>query len=334
MSGQWLRSCLFAGILCFPASGALASPDGGSPAQTAALLRAGADSARTGDWQACIELLTAAAALEDRATTWGDLGLCEEQAGRFALAHGHLARALESAPTDARDDPWQGYQAALGRVRPRVALLIVTADPSNARVVIDGRPMGQADGRTLALEPGTHTISARLAGYDDETVERSMRAGDMPNVHLWLKRKPAPDPPLFRPLTPTWTLLRPAWTARGLLVTAAYTGAATALVSGATALGFEVHYRSLRSALDEKGYRPESCRTLQAPATMAECTDVAARIQQRDTAATVWIGSSIAFAALSGIAGLAISLDRSPVSPRVTVTASGEGGGLFVLGNW
>src|SRR5262249_6806271 len=141
-------------------------------------------------WEACIEWLTAASDIEDAATTWGDLGLCEEQAGRFAASHSHLRRALEAAPTQPKQSPWKQYQAALGRVTQRGALLIVTTTPPHAPVILDGRPLGLADGRTFAVEPGTHTVAARLPGHTDAVETRTMRALDVPNMHLKLKPIP------------------------------------------------------------------------------------------------------------------------------------------------
>ena len=157
----------------------------------AALLRTGTEAAAAKKWPACIEALSAAAAIEDAPKTWGELGLCEEQAGRFVAAHDHLFRAMEAAPTQGRKEPWTRYQTALARVKERVAVMIVTAFPPNAKVVLDGRPLGPADGRAFAVEPGTHTVGARLAGYEDQVETRTVRARDVPTFHFQLVAKRA-----------------------------------------------------------------------------------------------------------------------------------------------
>lgn len=334
LSRGW-RSWLAAGVIGLCAGPASAAPGAAADEPLAGLLRAGAEAMKSQRWDACVDSLTAAAALHDSPATWGDLGLCEEQAGKFALAHGHLSRALESAPAGDAGDPWKKYQAALQRVRPRVALLLVTTDPTSARVIIDGRPVGQADGRTIAVEPGTHTVAARLDGHQDEAVTRAVRAGDMPNIHLWLKPRPRAPVQVQPPMHPSVSrLFEPAWNPRGVLVTLAYAGAATAVVSGATAIGFEAHYQSLKGALDAKGFRPDACADLKPPATAADCADILSRAGARATSANVLIGSLVTFGVLSGAAGLAMLLDRGPGGPKVTATVSTDGGGIFVLGSF
>ncbi len=159
------------------------------PSKIASLLRAGSEASNAKRWTACIEAFTTAAAIDPASKTWGDLGLCEEQAGRFVAAHDHLFRALEAAPTQPTKEPWSRYHAALARVKERVALLVVSTSPPNARVILDGRPLGPADGRAFAVEPGKHTIGARLAGYEDVVETRTMRARDMPAFHFQLKAK-------------------------------------------------------------------------------------------------------------------------------------------------
>lgn len=178
--------------LALHAASARAEDAGAGKARLAGLLRKGAEAAKAQQWEACIQALGEAAAIEETPRTAGDLGLCEEQAGRFAEAHRHLRRALESAPADRKAQPWKSYQAALARAAERVAVLFVTVTPPEAAVVLDGRPLGKADGRHIAVTPGTHTLTARLAGHEDATETRTMRARDVPHVHLELKPKASP----------------------------------------------------------------------------------------------------------------------------------------------
>ncbi len=337
---------LAAGALCLCARSAAAAAGEGDAARHAELSRQGADAAKGKRWDACIKALTEAAAINNTPAVLGNLGLCEEQAGRFALAHEHLRRALEAAPADKTHEPWKRYQAALVRVRERVALVILTTVPPSARVILDGRPVGRGDGQTVAVEPGKHTIAARLAGYEDKVVVTAdLHAGDTPNMDITLDPKPpvpaaptvppqASRPPFTPPPSRVSGLFMPAWSPRGVFVTLAYAATATTLVSGATAIGFEVHWQSMRGTLDAKGYRSDTCRSGQPPATPAECAEIDSRLRQRATSANVLLGSSITLAALWGAAGLAMYLDRSPSRPTVAATASTNGGGIVVLGTW
>lgn len=335
MSWHGWKSWLAAGALSFCARPAVAAP-AAPAAERADLVRRGEEAAQANRWADCVAALTGALAMEYTPAVSGDLGLCEEQAGQFPPAHEHLRRSLESAPTGIRTDPWKRYQAALSRVRERVALLIITTDPPDARVILDGHPVGKGDGRTVAVAPGKHTVAGRLDGYRDKVVETAdLRAGDTPNVQITLEPIPRDPPPVPSPAPPSvWRLFEPGPSPRGVLVTAAYAAALSTLVSGGTTIGYEVHYRSMTAALDAKGYRRNSCQTGEPPADSAECAEVVSRAQARDTSANVWIGSLIALGALSGVAGLAMYLDRGPWGPKISATVGADGGGVFLVGNW
>jgi len=339
---KWLS----AGTLCLCTSSAFAAPDGADAARHAELVRRGNAAAKAKKWEECTASLEEAIKIQSTPALLGDLGLCEEQAGRFALAHKHLSRALEAAPADKDVEPWKRLQAALVRVRERVALLVITTDPSNVRVLVDGRPLGQGDGQTIAVEPGRHTIAGRLDGYEDAIVQTDdLRAGAFPHVQLTLRPKPraslssairppsSVSPSADRPADLS-RLFTPAWSPRGVLVTLAYAGAATTLASGVAALGLEIHRASLQAGLVEKGYQHNSCRYGLPPSTPAECADIRARFEQRDTSVDVLIGSAITFATFAGAAGLAMYLDRGPSRPTVAATASTNGGGIVILGKW
>lgn len=324
--GSWLA----VGVISLWPTSAAAEPARG--ADRSELVRLGAEAAAAGRWLECVDSLAQALALEEAAVISGNLGLCEEQAGRFALAHRHLRRALEATPGGIRGEPWDRYQAAFARVREHVALVFLTTDPPDARVVVDGRPLGKGDGRTVAVEPGKHVIVGRLPGYRDKVVETAdLHAGDSPNVQITLEPVPVEAPPS---VPSPWRLFEPAWSPRGVLVTMSYTVALTAVVSGVTALGYEVHFRSLAGVLYTRGYRDATCRKREPPSDPVDCAELFSRVQARDTSMNVWIGSLIALGALSGMAGLAMSFDRGPWSPKVKVTAGVDGGGIVLLGNW
>jgi hypothetical protein len=329
-------------LALFAASARAGEPAEADRARLATLLRSGADAAKAKHWDDCVTALGAALAIDGAATTAGDLGLCEEGASKFALAFRDLRRALEAAPTDAKD-PWTKYRAAMARVRERVAVVLVTAYPSAARVVVDGRPLGPADGRGVAVEPGTHTFAARLDGYDDATETRTMAARDVPQVHLQLKPKPqAPAPatppqtsakpvspapsPTRAPAPAPW--YKPAWSPRGVLVSLAYASAATLLVSGETALALEIDRQSKIAKLGETGCGPGSSPQ------PAPCTALHERVVQRNAAEGVFIGTTIATGVFAGATGLVNVLGRSPLRPSVAVNASPYGGGIAVVGTW
>ncbi len=311
-------------------------------------MRTGAEAASAKRWGACIDALAAAVAIEDAPRTWGELGLCEEQAGRFAAAHDHLFRAMEAAPTQGRKEPWTRYQGALARVKERVAVVIVTASPPNAKVVLDGRPLGAADGRAFAVEPGTHTIGARLAGYVDKVETRTMRARDVPTFHFQLEAKPVipaisaisagvarPSPDARDAQSSAGRRLSfsdlfvPAWSPRGALIGLTYASAATALVSGGLWIGFEIDRVALRSRV-----AGNACGSEAQPPLPAECGQILQRHKERDMAAMVTLGAGVAAGALAVASAVAITLEWRALRASVAPVANAHGGGVMLVGVW
>lgn len=330
-------------------SRAVADPSNDGSTALPALLKAGAEASRAKQWQACIDAYSRAVAIDESATTFGELGLCEEAAGQFASAHPHLKRATAGlAPGDGRR---ARYQAALGRVTEQVAIVIVTVTPTDARLVVDGRPLGRGEGRNIAVEPGKHVFSARLPGHEDASKTITVNARELPHLELSLAPLPAAvtassppaSPPPARPAAPrveptqapplpvplAWCV--PAWSARGVLGPAACAGLAALAVSAGTSIGLTVHAQSMRDSLAARGFTAMSC-TAGSTAASRECEEMHARRLQRDTARDVLIGTGIAAGALVGMAGVAIALD--PSSPRVTVSASADGGEIALQGSW
>lgn len=308
----------------------------------AELLRSGAEASSAKRWQVCVDAYSAAGALESTPRTWGELGLCEEQLGRFVAAHDHLFRAMESSPTGPVKEPWARYQAALARVKERVALVIVTTSPPSAKVVLDGRPLGAADGRAFAVEPGTHTIGARLAGHDDAVETRTMRARDTPSFHLQLEARSTPSSSAIASTAPTTisipasaaprpslgSMFVPAASPRGFLVAMTYLGAGVALVGAGTWIGLEVERASLRGRVD---------RTACGPAAVSRpevCDVLGERRQQRDQAGMFTIGAVVTTTVVAMSTALAIRLEWGATHAAVVPVADSRGGGVAVGGVW
>jgi hypothetical protein len=319
------------------------------------LLRAGAGAARKKDFAACIDAYSSALGLEETPVTLGELGLCEEAAGRNADAHRHLAAALRAPRVDPTNQRWQAFGDAFARAGARIAQVYIAVDPPQAGVIVDGRPVGKADGRRVALEPGPHTIAARLDGYEDKSETRALEAGSSPSFHLVLVPKPpaapastarpeasakpappAPAPPAPAPsapvperrpeAAPAWYM--PAWSVRGVLVTATYASLTTLLASGATAIGLQVDLTSVSKGLDDT-----SCAPAQ-PSPPPECAVLRDRRFQRDVALSVLAGAFVTSALFGVATGLAIQSEKSHFRPSIAPTVSMQGGGITVFGAW
>lgn len=310
-------------------------------------LREGAEAARAKRWDTCIDAYTRALRLDDVPATQGELGLCEDALGRNVEAFRHLSAAMRAPAADRTKEPWKRFSVALARVAARVAQVFVAVEPPQAAVVVDGRPTGKSEGRSIVLEPGSHTFAARLAGHHDAIETRVLQAGDLPTVYLRLLPKPiaapAVSPPLVSPppdrssavpsaasaVGPAAAWYAPAWSPRGVLVTMTYAGAATLVVSGATAIGLEIDRASLRSPLTKSACDPD------AASLPSSCGPLLKRGAQRDAAVDLTAGVAIATGVMAGLAGVAIHLELGQTSAAITPTVgTGGGGGIVIDGAW
>ncbi len=309
----------------------------------AALLRAGAEATKAKSWAACIDAYAAAVALVDEPEVQGRRGLCEEAAARNVDAYRHLFAALHAPGVDPTIEPYKRFGDAFARVATRVAQVYLAVDPPQAAIVVDGRPLGKAEGRLVVLDPGEHTFAARLAGYVDAIEPRKLEGGDTPSIHLVLTPNPkAPAPvssTLARPaLEPPAAWYAPAWTARGVLVTLTYASAATAIVSWSTTIGLELDRASMGRGLARDACAPIAAggaggyvdNVTRPPA----CALIHERAAQRDAAMDVAITASIGTALFGVLAGLAIRSDFARPRPSIALAATPRGGGIVISGAW
>lgn len=338
-------------LLCGPGTAWAGEPTAADRARAAELVQTGTVAAKAKRWEACMRALSDAFAIDAAPTTAGQLGLCEEQAGKLVDAYDHLHRVVNAAPSSSKDEPWKTYKATLARVLERVAVLWVTVHPREARVLLDGRPLGRADGRSFAVEPGAHTITARLDGYEDKVHPVAVRGGDVPHVHLRLTPKQAGEAPKApspavaststattrpAPATPPpdssvpapfrWCL--PGPTPRGVLAPLACAAVVTTVASGATTIALEVDRKSLRDQVSSDACRPT------APSRPEVCDALAERVRQRNGAFVVTIGAALASGVLAGAARVAFGFEPSPTRPTIAPTAGPNGGGIILVGAW
>lgn len=195
-------TCLAVTLVLTSAGEARAQPSPAtSTADSVALaLKRGAAAAANNDFAACAAAYEEAARLAPKAATFGKLGLCEEQLGKYVAAFDHLYRAKESEPGAAQGGGtglWNKVGEGLQRLRHHVARAIVTVSPAGAELLLDGVSLGKnASGRFFTIAPGEHTWTARLEGYETATFTHTVHAGDLPDVPLTLRfAEPLPPPP-------------------------------------------------------------------------------------------------------------------------------------------
>ncbi|MCA9587251.1 MAG: PEGA domain-containing protein [Myxococcales bacterium] len=76
---------------------------------------------------------------------------------------------------------------ATPEVRKNTATLSVRSAPVSASVVVDGVAVGRAPLKTM-IDPGPHRVKVSASGYEDESVDISVRAGEHRNVAVDLHK--------------------------------------------------------------------------------------------------------------------------------------------------
>ena len=234
------------------------------------------------------------------------LGLCREVQGRYADAHGLVARALEAAPAETtpagKAARWALLRAALRRLDERVARVLVTAPAGD--VWLDGHSIGAADGKVLAVDPGVHVFEAREGGRTVAAAQITARAGDLPAVALKATSRPAEPTEKTRPLVleqrpetapsrPAVSPLIPGPSPRGVAVGVAYGAGGVALVSGIVASVLEAQRGAIASTL-----APGACANGGPP----RCSDLRGAFAGRTAARNVALVAGGVALAAGGVA--------------------------------
>jgi hypothetical protein len=125
------------------------------------------------------------------ATITAELGLCELEQRKYRDAAEHLARSLDVYPSPLDPALRRRLLVAAEKAEAHVGTLYLGVGPPDAEVLIDGRAVPrQGTTAELFLEPGQHTVRARLSGYADAAVTVEAVAGKEHRLSLDLPRVP------------------------------------------------------------------------------------------------------------------------------------------------
>ncbi len=154
---------LCAAVCMTPAAALADSPD---PAAAEALFREGRARAEAGDWAKACPLFAESNRLDFALGTSMNLAACEEHIGRLANAWERYGELLEALPpNDDRRAFVAGSVARLGRVVPRLSILLASPLVDGTTVVRDGVDLGSASvGVDLPVDPGEHLIVVAAPG--------------------------------------------------------------------------------------------------------------------------------------------------------------------------
>ncbi|WP_437742696.1 PEGA domain-containing protein [Sorangium sp. So ce1504] len=197
-----LRCCLLGALISATGPSRAAPPPGGSPPAAAALrqkARISFFSKRWADAEASFEAALAApdaAGMTEvqQAEVLGYLGLSELEQGKHREAAEHLGESLEHDAA-LKEPLVRRFTAGFNKALEHVGRIYVAAAPPDAEVLLDDEPIGTgATVLELFVDPGKHTLRARLSGYEELSHRVEIAGGATIGATLTLSRV-APAPP-------------------------------------------------------------------------------------------------------------------------------------------
>lgn len=154
-------------------------------------------------WAESRAALLAAWSLNKHWQIAGLLADCEEQIGRHRDAAEHAAYYLKNAPADRHERATK----LLSDAKAKIGTLSLQVVPAGAEVLIDNVPVGRAPlAEPIFLEPGEHTVAARVVGRPDASRAVTMKAGSAENVSLSVEKDTVPPPIEPRSMAPVVVL--------------------------------------------------------------------------------------------------------------------------------
>jgi hypothetical protein len=139
--------------------------------------------------------------------TAGNLGNVELQLGQNREAAEHLGYALKNFPPSGSTEKRAFLEKRYSEALALLSTLDITSNPDGATIYIDDKPIGKTPlGDAVYVDPGGHTISAKLAGHKDDT--KTIEGVQGQRQKLFFSLTPAGDttvpelPPKRRPVWP------------------------------------------------------------------------------------------------------------------------------------
>lgn len=351
--------CLVASVCTvgLPASGdqgpaRLAEAAPPDPAAVAADVRRGDKARLAGRWsEAALAYANALAGAEragltpeKRAPILGELGLSELALGKHRDAAEHIYLSLKNRGALSPDQRWR-YEQGQKKVEREVGMLFIGVDPPDAEVLVDAKPLAaRKSSHVVFVEPGKHTVRARLAGYVDEVVSLDAPKGSWPSVSLQLEQKPSP--PIVAATAPRAPSANPAPRGSSVAAKLRTAGFITAGAGAVLGVGFTVAAVVLdnqiekRSAALSKRAAPrkgEEFSVCLEPTHKQDCDTLVTMADTRKVLGGAAVGSFITSAAIGAAAFSSFwwaprEYHREPI--RITPLATMTHAGAVVTGAW
>ncbi|WP_437601432.1 PEGA domain-containing protein [Sorangium sp. So ce590] len=284
----------------------------------------------------------------ERAEIAAELGLCELALGRYRDAAEHLAQSLRHRDA-LRSGLAERAEEGLKKAERRVVTFYLGVNPPDAEVLVDGKTLGRpAPTYELFLEPGHHTVRARLDGHAEALGAFEGQAGKDSSLTLKLRRAPergAPQAAGGGPARAADPAARPAARSAvpvtelrigGAALATAALGAGAVLLLRADVLDGNLAERDV--VRRRRGWTSTTCWWPNAPSA---CTEIRKEVAERDLFATLG-NVALATGAVFGVATAASFLAEgwllgdTPAREVVQVvpSAAGTQAGLVLQGVW
>jgi len=285
---------------------------------TARQLFLDADAAyQRGEHEKAYAMLLAAWKVKNHWTIAASLGAVELKIGKPADAANHFAYYLREAPADRKEKA----STLLAEASAKTGVLIVTVDPPDAEILVDGVASGAKSGETIYVEPDVrHKVAARKSG-ETVDVEVLAMAGKTHNVTLVIPKGGTREGP------------------RKEIVIAGAAVAGASVIAGAVLLGAALGEQgALRNDAPTNGQGMAACAAAQ-PANGASPT--CDELRRRGQAANAMGQSGVALMIAGGAIGLATGLyafwpraQQSKQGSRLVPLAGPNGAGLMWIGSF
>jgi tetratricopeptide (TPR) repeat protein len=163
--------------------------------------------AGAGRWADAAEAFRRSNALKERPSTWFNLTLALFRGERMAEALDAAERFLALAGDTVAAGDLSQIEHVARQAEAEVAELELELLPESASVSIDGtRVPGKGSPRKVRLDPGSHTLSVRAAGFAPHELGLTLHAGERARRSVTLQERTAPR----RDPTPTPAIAQPA----------------------------------------------------------------------------------------------------------------------------
>lgn len=144
-----------------------------------ALFEKGVSASDAGHWAEAADAFTRSLALVERPSTLFNLTLALHEQGRFREGVKAGARYLELVPKDAEPAQRRRIEQLVSDMRAAMGTLVLRVEPADARVLVDGESIPQAEYGAIALLPGQHAVLVHDEGYgtheEKVVVEKQVR---------------------------------------------------------------------------------------------------------------------------------------------------------------